>query len=132
MQKTQFRQSKTMSAKQLLGFFAGVVVLFLLLTSVFDLANKYVRIRGHIKDLARQQQELEEKKQLLATTNEYIETQEGKEQSLRKKYNLVKPGEGVVLITEKAQASAIHADSEESLGWWQAILRGLGIQKKEQ
>ncbi len=128
MSKTQLTHRRV-SPKRILGTVVALVVLFILLFSVLSVAQKYIGIRRHIRELATEQQSLKEKQERLATMNTYLETPEGAEEVLREKYNVVKPGEGVIVVVDTptelppAKGSAVSR-------WWQSILGGLGIRHK--
>lgn len=127
MAKTQFTTHR-ISPKNLLGLMAALVVVFLLLLSVVNVAIKYFGIRKHIKDLTLEQAELQKKHESIAQKNAYLATPEGTEEILREKYNVIKPGEGIVVVVDPAPAVPPASDSAPK-HWWQAILAGLGMAK---
>lgn len=77
----------------------ALVAFFILLSSVIDLGGKYVMTKKRTQDFAKQKIELSEKEALLVEQNAYFETEEGERQLLREKYNVVYPGEEIVIIT---------------------------------
>lgn len=98
----RFKQSEPKKKKlpvSVLIFFL-VAIFLLLLSSVIQLARKQMRIESAIRQLKSQRESLVEKQENLTATVGYLQTTEGKEQALRDKYRLVKPGEGLVVITE--------------------------------
>jgi hypothetical protein len=129
MVKMQFqeKQHTALSTRRLIGAIVALIAFFLLLTSVISLAEKHFAIKSRIKELRTEEIALREKEEALVELNAYLETPEGKEQVLREKYNLVKPGEGMVIVTQ----NKTNAPESEKKGivskWWDAILRGLGI-----
>lgn len=130
MPKTQLskRQHRT-APKRVLGAALALIVAFLLLSSVIGLAEKYVAIQGRVRDLKEEQRELADKKTRLEATNRYIETNEGRERELRAKYNVVKPGEGMIVITEPAPLEGDRGPSSRVGRWWDSLLRGLGLRR---
>lgn len=116
-----------LSAKRLLRALVAVIVVFLLLVSVINVAQKYFTIRAHNRDLIAQKNELQEKQLALKTTNEYLDSPAGKEQALRDKFNVVKPGEGIVIVTTADTDTLDGTDRSAVSRWWDAVLRGLGI-----
>ncbi len=130
MPKTQLsqRQNHT-SPKRALGAIVALVVVFLLLTSVIGLAEKYHAIRGRVKDLKVEETTLAAKQEELRETNRYIESPEGRERELRAKYNVIKPGEGMVVITEPSEPATDARPSTRVGRWWESLMKGLGIQK---
>jgi cell division protein FtsB len=130
MSKTQFTQPKqTISPKLLLRALIALIVMFILLNSVVSLAQKYIGIRRHIDDLDQEKGVLEQKYKDLERTNEYLSTDAGAEYALREKYNVVKPGEGVVVVVEPLRVAEPERPSRVSR-WWQAIVKGLGWGKE--
>lgn len=104
----------------------ALVVAFLLLISVINVAQKYFSIKTHNKDLQNEKLDLERKQMALKSTNDYLDTPEGREQALRDKFNVVKPGEGIVIVTP-VEVSQVPAPKSKVLRWWDAVLRGLGV-----
>lgn len=86
-------------------------VLLFLLSSVIGLARKQVGITRAIRQLKGQREALAEKQVSLEESVAYLQTREGKEQALRDKYRLVKPGEGLVVITDPAAKPAPQKES---------------------
>ena len=129
MQKTQFHQGshKKNTPKHILRLGIALVAVFLILTSVINLAEKHFALQGRIEDLKNEQYELEHKKNALTQTNEYLQTPEGIERALREKYNLVKPGEEIIIITTDSSLPSESAAKSRIGRWWEAILHGLGI-----
>ena len=86
-------------------------------------------VRTEDRELEAEQQTLQQKQTSLATMNEYLTTTEGTEQVLRNKYNVVKPGEGIVVVVDPAATIPVTQPSGP-VRWWRAILSGLGFHKK--
>lgn len=78
------------------------VFFIILLSSVVNLIQKQRKIKVAIRELESENQVLVDKQKNLEETIGFLETEEGKEQVLRDKYRLVKPGEGLVVITDPA------------------------------
>lgn len=130
MAKKQFTSfgSRTIPAKRLLGTAISLVVFFLLLASVIRLADKYLMLRERNKELKNSHAELVEKEKSLSATNMYLSTDEGIEQSIRERYNYIRPGEELILLTSETVVS----EPEEKRGvahWWDQLLRGIGFRK---
>jgi len=122
------RQHRT-SPRRVLGAAVALIVVFLLLASVVGLAEKYLAIRNRLKDMKSQQAALALKQAQLRETNSYIETKEGQERELREKYNIVKPGEGMIVITEPEAAAGLGGPTTRVGRWWDSLLRGLGVRE---
>lgn len=131
MAKTQFSPSNSkLSYKRLLAAVAALIVFFLLLTSVIGLAEKYVALHKRTREIKAQQAVLKEKERDLMELNAYLATVDGQQQSLRAKFNVVKPGEEMIVITVPLEPQAAPMAPKTGFGhWWQTILQGLGIQK---
>jgi cell division protein FtsB len=129
MEKTQLhnRQKKIhISPKRLLGALLSLIVFFILLTSVIGLAEKHFAMRSRIKELHAQERELKEKQKDLTQMNSELETLEGKEFALRTKYNVVKPGEEMIVVTQEKEIE--YKDTRPRMRrWWDSIIEGLGL-----
>jgi cell division protein FtsB len=129
MPKTQFTQQSGLSMRRLIRALVALLILFLLLTSVISLAEKHIAIKRRIKELEEEKMTLQDKQVTLTRMNERLSTPEGQEEAIRDKYNLVRPGEGMVIITEKTEPEPKAAQKGVVSRWWDAIVRGLGFQK---
>lgn len=130
MAKTQFTHTThSISPRRLLGALLALSVAFILLTSVASVAQKYFGIKRHIRELTAEQQTLEAKHGVLAKQNAYLATPEGTEYILREKYNVVKPGEGIVVIVNPEPVLPPERPSNVAR-WWHAIVDSLGLGKK--
>ena len=127
MAKKQFT-IHTLSPRRVLAFLASIIVFFLLLASVVNLTQKYISVKRRIGELQTQQTTLKTKAATLGTVNAYLNTPEGKEQALRDKYNLVKPGEEVIVITPNPTPPEAPPRSR-IWRFWDGILHGLAIRK---
>lgn len=128
MAKTQFI-THNISPKSLLGLIVALIVAFLLLLSVISVAEKYMGIRRHIAELTAEQTQLQEKHERIEQKNKYLATPEGTEEILREKYNVIKPGEGIVVVVDPAPVLPPAATTAPA-HWWQTILAGLGLHRK--
>lgn len=131
MAKTQFpsTRQKSIPTKRALGAAASLLIFFLLMTSVIGLAEKYFAVQKRNKELAEESTTLQQKETALAATNAYITSPEGTEQSLRERYNYVKPGEEMILISPDTTAPAAAERQSAVARWWQELLQGLGLKK---
>lgn len=129
MAKTQFPPSsqKQIPAKRALGAAASLLIFFLLMTSVIGLAEKYFAVKKRNRELTEESTSLQQKEVALAATNAYITSPEGTEQSLRERYNYVKPGEEMILISPEAPAPAAAAHQSAVARWWEELLQGIGL-----
>lgn len=118
---------RKLSSRTILAAIVGLSVFFLLLSSVIGLWEKYRAIRAHIKELRQQEVILRQKKDKVSDMNKYLETTEGKEKVFRDTYRLVKPGEGIVVITsDNKEPTSLRKPA--ILRFWGTILKGLGLE----
>jgi cell division protein FtsB len=131
MAKKQFSESRTYAIppKRILGTAISLVVFFLLLASVIRLAGKYFDLRTRNKELNTSHAELVQKEASLSTTNAYLATPEGTEQSLRERYNYIKPGEDMIVITPDTSNVAVPEEKTGVAHWWDELLKGIGLRK---
>jgi len=131
MHKTQLSHSHKLSYKRLLGTGVALVAFFLLLTSVIGLAEKYFAIKSRTKELKKQQDALVLKERSLMEQNAYLETPDGQAQVLRAKFNVVQPGEEMIVIMNPPELE-IPPEKEQSRlrHWWESLVRGLGFKKE--
>lgn len=113
--------------KNVLIWIVSVIIFFILTSSVVELFIKYRNIRKNIKELKSDQIALKEKKDLLVSTNDYIKTPEGQERVFRDKFRLIKPGEGIIVITEP-ELKEVQTQKKPILRrFWDSLRLGLGI-----
>jgi len=77
---------------------------------------------------------LKSREESLSSQISRLSTEQGIEAELRTKFHAVKDGESVVVILESPQASsssaqsaAVVAASATKMGWWQRVLRAIGL-----
>lgn len=128
MPKMQSENRRPVSARMILVALVALLLFALLLSSVLGLMSKYNAMRKHIRDLKVEQSNLKEKQEKIHAMNQYISTPEGEEEILRNKYRLVKPGEGIIVITNPEVVATPEDQKYSSITrFWQSILRGLGV-----
>jgi basic membrane lipoprotein Med (substrate-binding protein (PBP1-ABC) superfamily) len=122
------KTSHNISAKRIILVFISIVLFALLLSSVIDLTKKYIAIRKHIDILKQEKSNLVTKKDGINKQNNYIDTPEGQEYIIRDKYRLVKPGEGMIIVTSSNQETPIDTLEKNKIKrFWQSIIKGLGL-----
>ncbi len=128
MAQTQFQSSRrTLSPRRILALLIALAVCALLLSSVFELYKKHRAIRLRIDELAEDKKDLEGKYSSAVATNERIATPEGKEYILRDKYRMVKPGEGLIVVTSETAVVPEEPRKPALRRFWDSLLRGLGL-----
>lgn len=128
--KKQLAKLNRIPPKHVLLFVVSAILFFILLTAVLNLGKKYFGLKNKLAELTQEKTNLVQKQEDLKAENEYLGSPEGEEHLLREKYQLVKPGEGLIVITNP------DTDGDDSLKpktgfrkFWDTILRGLGIRK---
>jgi hypothetical protein len=125
------RQPQAVSGRRIIFFLISGIIFFILLSSVINLGHKYIAIRGKLSELKKEQLDIERKQLALDEQNQFLSTKEGQERLLREKYNLVKPGEGVIVVTEPQSGDMNDKDRRSIIGnIWHSILRALGFEKQ--
>jgi cell division protein FtsB len=123
------RQKTNISPRAIILLTVSATVAFLLFLSVFNVSKKYFDIRNNIEKLENEKSELESKRANLKEINERINSPDGIEQSLRDKYNVVKPGEGIIIVTGVSKLADAGEEKSRISKWWDDILHGIGIRK---
>ncbi len=123
MQRFQQSEPKKKKLPTSVLLFFLVIVFLILLSSVIQLTRKQMRIQSAIRQLKSQRESLVEKQGTLTATVGYLQTTEGKEQALRDKYRLVKPGEGLVVITDPKSESGTEKDQRN--GFFRRFFRAV-------
>lgn len=118
MRKTQFKsKNKSLSPKKLLLAMISLLIAFFLMITVIKTAKKYFNVRNHINEMTEEQNNLKDKYKKILQTNEYMASPEGAEQILRDKYNVVRPGEGVIIVVNNSEEYTPEETSKISK-WW--------------
>jgi hypothetical protein len=99
----------------LLGLF------FVLCSSVISLGKKYIVLRKNIQSLKEAQSLLVDKKIKLEEKTALLKTPLGQEITIRDKYRVVKPNEGVVVITTPAAVS-VEVKKSRIVRFWDMIV----------
>ncbi len=121
------KQPYRISPRRIVGFVVAIAILAILLSSVLELYQKHKAIRAHIENLKEDKGILEEKYTTIHDLNTRIETQEGKEYILRDKYRLVRPGEGLIVVTTLQQKEQSAEKQPVLKRFWNTLLKGLGL-----
>lgn len=91
------------------------ILLLILISSVWQLLGKRVRLQTSIKQLELERAALLAKKDHVANAVSYLGRPEGREQALKEKYGLVAPGEGLVVIVDPAIPEETVAPDKPSI-----------------
>lgn len=101
MQKKQ----TTSPIKTALFLFTGIVVLFITASSFISMVGKYTSSRRELVQKKQEYVALEEKKAESRALYNSFETQEGRELYIREKYRVVKPGEELIILSDREDES---------------------------
>ncbi len=131
MQKIPTTQTlkKPISLASIIKTMIALVVFFLLLTSVIRLAEKHYRLNRRIKEMKVSEAALLEKSAQFDQINTELDTEDGAERLLREKYNVVKPGEELIIITNETVLPMVAPQKTRAGTWWETLLRGIGIKQ---
>ncbi len=104
MPKNKHMLKKIMISRIWLTIFA--IVVSLLLFNSTSLFLKRVKVWKKVENLAQEKQVLLEHKNVIETKKRSLETDFGKEAVFRERFNVARPGEEVIILTEaKPQSS---------------------------
>jgi uncharacterized membrane protein len=116
------------SPKRLLLVIISIIAFALLFSSVLDLARKHKAIKNQISLLKQEKSSLAIKKENVTNQNSYIDSPEGQEYTIRDKYRLVRPGEGMIIVTSNNPDIPVNTSKQGKIQrFWQSILKGLGL-----
>lgn len=105
-------------------FILAVVSVFLVL-SVFSIFEKREEARKQSLLSKERLIDLEKRKETLSKDIEHINNEEGMEDLLRDRYNVVKQGEEVVVIVDEDESGINSESSNSRSSFWQKILNFL-------
>lgn len=119
MSKMQLKKmNKKISYKNIFGLLIALLVFFILFTSIVDLFGKYININQKNDDLLTEKAQLEQREDVLKTQNNSMSTETGEVLLLREKYNSLKDGEEIVIITDIQDKKNEDLDQKEDKKWW--------------
>ena len=70
---------------------------------------------------------LEQRDKELSSRIDRLKTDRGLEEEIRKKFNVAKDGEGVVIIVPKSSTSSDENDDDGKFGFWNRLQRAFQI-----
>jgi ubiquinone/menaquinone biosynthesis C-methylase UbiE len=106
--------------KTILFLFFGIIVLFITASSFISMVGKYASSRRELVLKKQEYIKLEKKKAESLALYNSLETQEGRELYIREKYRVVKPGEELIILSERDEESL---DTTQKRTLWQKIKR---------
>jgi len=97
-----------------------VLVLFMA-KQVYDIYQKQGLSKEGLTSVLNENSELKNREKMLSSEIERLKTEDGIEEEIRNKFNVVKPGEHLVVIVDDASTSK-NETAKENTGWWGSFL----------
>lgn len=113
MAKNKQRLKKIMISRIWLTVFA--VIVFVLLWNSISLFAKRVKVWKKVEHLETERATLLAHKQVIEEKTASLETDFGKEAVFRERFNVARPGEAVIIVTESEETSGVV---EAKNGFW--------------
>jgi cell division protein FtsB len=88
---------------------------------VYDIYKKQGLSKEGLISVLNENVELKKREKMLSSEIERLKTKEGIEEEIRNKFNVVKPGEHLVVIVDDASTSK-NETTEKNTGWWESLL----------
>jgi len=104
------------------AFLLGVVFVLL----VFSVYNRFTierEMAARRVEVEMKQQELEERKDSIKKEVEYLEGERGIEEELRKRFDVAKEGEQVIILLGEDEAEAVEINEPEERNKWYQFWR---------
>lgn len=96
--------------------FVGFLLLLYPMTKVYQIYIKNKQMQAVNESVEKEVLDLEEKKKFLQAQITRLKTEEGKEEEARKKFNISRPDEELLIITEKKETKV--GEQEEGEGFF--------------
>jgi cell division protein FtsB len=97
-----------------------LAILFFLVRAVWSVYQKQEMTRENLTRTTANFNNLQARQEMLSTEIERLKTESGKEQEIREKYGLVRPGEEVMVVVDKNNDAGPDAGSTK-ISFWQKI-----------
>jgi cell division protein FtsB len=102
-----------------------LVILLILIgvavNAVWGIYQKQHMAKVNLAKTAAVYEGLQVREKMLSSEIERLKTEDGKEEEIREKYGLVKPGEEVIVIVDKDEATNSDQDSTD-ISFWQKVV----------
>lgn len=124
MAKLDFFQQSTSRYKKWFFILALLCILYFLTTSVIERYHIERKMAERRQVAEVELQKLEAREAYLEEQVSFLEDERGVEEMLRKNFNVVKPGERVIILTgetsdtEKASSDTVATDSAVTTPWY--------------
>lgn len=107
-----FKERESQKWRKIASFILLIIVFLLLLNSVYKVYNKKRKIDSALAQSRDELRELQERENQLIGLKDRINTRDGLEYELRKKFGVAKVDESVVIIVDKQNKGDTDATSE--------------------
>ena len=107
-----FKERESQKWRKITSFILLIIVFLLLLNSVYKVYNKKRKIDSALAQSRDELRELQERENQLIGLKDRINTRDGLEYELRKKFGVAKVDESVVIIVDKQNKGDIDTTSE--------------------
>ena len=105
---------------------ALAIVVFMSM-STYNIYKKYRESADNKKSVMGELSSLEQRDKELSSRIDRLKTDRGLEEEIRKKFNVAKDGEGVVIIVPKSSTSSDENGDDGKFGFWNKLLGVLQI-----
>ncbi len=96
---------------------ALLVLVMFMAKQVYDIYKKQGLSREGLTSVLNENTELQNREKMLSSEIDRLKTKDGIEEEIRNKFNVVKPGEHLVVIVNDASTSK-NETSKQDTGWW--------------
>jgi len=112
-------------ARRIIYSWPSLVILFVIMLvlakATWGAYGKYTLARDNLADVRREHDSLEGRKETLSREIARLKTQEGVEEQIRRNFQVAKPGEDLVVVTD-TPTSTLATTSAEKQPFWKSWL----------
>ena len=98
-----------------------LVLVMFMAKQVYDIYQKQGLSKEGLTSVLNENAELQNREKMLSSEIDRLKTKDGIEEEIRNKFNVVKPGEHLVVIVDDASTSKDEAVKQND-GWWGSFL----------
>jgi cell division protein FtsB len=99
-----------------------MILVVFIARQVYDIYLKQNLSKDNLASVLNENIELQNREKMLSSEIERLKTKDGIEEEIRNKFNVVRPGESVVVIVENTSTSKKDLIKEKE-GWWESFLK---------
>ncbi len=104
----------------------ALIVLFIaivfLLKEVYDIYQKQQISRQNYDRVATSVESLKSREKMLTSELDRLSTNQGVEAEIREKFNVVKPGEEIIMVINSSSSEADQTAGNSEQNWWQKFI----------